>query len=339
MAVGGALLVLTLVDVVLTVMSSVKTVKPVSGRVLALLWRGCVAVLSGRHGALAVAGPVLTLVLVAGWVASLWGAWGLIFAGSPEAAIVSSPARVPASVTERVYFVGYTLATLGTGSFVAQGLVWRMGEVLVALTGFAVATLSLTFLMSVVSGVASKRSLAADLATLGGSPRGILARVWDGQGWQRLESVLEETTSSIHDVAQLHVAYPVLHHFHSPQRQTALPPTLAALDEALTTLIVARGAGSLDDLVLHRFRAATEELLSTLKSTTTFVSPSERVPAPPDVGVVADLAAGIDSEELRAERLSELDNRRAALLAYVDGDGWSWEDDVAGGPQRSGFGD
>ncbi|WP_219414761.1 hypothetical protein [Pseudonocardia nigra] len=59
---------------------------------------------------------------------------------------------------------------------------------------------------------------------------------WDGRDLSQIDDDLRELNQSIAQIAQQHLAYPALRHFHSAARVNALALCLAILDEALTVM-------------------------------------------------------------------------------------------------------
>lgn len=331
---GALILVATLLDIGATTLTVGSGSRPPSGWFLSVFWRGALRLLQGHHHGLALVGPSLLALLVLGWALMLWLGWSLVFLSSPELAMVVADTEVPASAWQRVYFAGYTMTTLGPGGIEALGVWWQLFEVLTSFTGLVLATLGITFLLSVVSGVVDKRRLAADLNSLGETPAGVLTHAWDGTSWRRLEPLLADVSSDVHDIAQKHLAYPVLHYFHSPDRETALAPSLAVLDEALTMLIVGKDGDGIDALILNQFRKANAVFLETLRSG--FLSADSPPPPPPrpDLDPLVDLAAPTTPQATWDERYASLADRRSVLRAFVRSDGWEWGADVHGIPTQ-----
>jgi len=117
------------------------------------------------------------------------------------------------------YFTGFLVVTLGTGDFVASTSWWRVLTDVAAFSGLFLVTLAITYLTSVVSAVVARRTLAIHVNALGGSATDILARGWDGERFspgftQHLVMLTDKLTMS----AEQHLAYPVLHYFHTHHR-------------------------------------------------------------------------------------------------------------------------
>lgn len=93
-----------------------------------------------------------------------------------------------------------------------------------------------TFLLNVLGAVVGQRSLAAYIADLGGKPLKILERSWTGEHFDSLSDHLVAVTAMVQMYAEQHLAYPVLHFFHSESERTSTPLQLAALEELVFLL-------------------------------------------------------------------------------------------------------
>ncbi|WP_416139575.1 ion channel [Halomonas sp. HK25] len=133
----------------------------------------CVHTLFGRRIFLVVTGPATLVLLGVVWVAGLWLGWLLIFSGLPEAVVDSQSGR-PASVSELIYYVGFTLSTLGVGDFLPQGAAARLLTSVAAFNGLVLVTLIITYALPVVSAAVARRQLAFSISMLGDTPPGYL---------------------------------------------------------------------------------------------------------------------------------------------------------------------
>lgn len=98
-----------------------------------------------------------------------------------------------------------------------------------SVTGLALITLAITYVTPVMSAVVTKRRVARVIVALGPTPTDVLDKGWDGQSFQRIASHMTNLAPALADLAQQHMAYPVLHYFHPAERATALAPAVAVL--------------------------------------------------------------------------------------------------------------
>ncbi len=183
-----------------------------------------------QHRILQVLGVVITLTVIFTWIVLLLAGWFLIF--NAPAAVVDATTGEPADGWSRLYFTGYTMFTLGIGDYVPGASFWQVAAVVATATGLSQVTLVVTYLLSVTSSVTQRRMVSA----LGSSPTDILHRAWNGAEFDGLDTALQLLSGDVSELAQRHLAFPVLHYFHSPERQTAVAPNIAVMDELLTIL-------------------------------------------------------------------------------------------------------
>lgn len=278
---------------------------------------------SQNHRLLEVAGTAILLAALIQWVMLLWAGYFLLFSMTPGA-VVHGMTRAPADLWARIYYTGYTLFTLGMGDYVPGGPVWQVLTAVASINGLFIITLSITYFVPVLSAVASKRRLAGSIANLGMSPQEILCRGWDGSGFQPLIQEVRQLTPMIELHTQRHLAYPVLHFFHSQDARTAFGPRLAALSEALLILSAGYPKERSSRMALRAAREAVQAFLETLDEA--FVRRADTSPSLPDM----ETLRGEDLPPLFEERLqrkvSEAAKERRLLLSLVRDDGWGWSD-------------
>lgn len=270
---------------------------------------------------------MLLAVLV--WIIFLWVGWLLIFAAS-ERAIIHAANQEPATIYERIYFVGFTLSTLGTGDFQPNGPFWQVMTAVASFTGLFLVTFAIAYLVPVVQAAAEKRALAVRIASLGQSAPDILLNTCapDSQGKIDCSALTPHLTSLTGDLAlleQRHLTYPVLHYLHSSKRPEGSALSVAALDEALTILAYGlhEDADGLAPGTAHPIRQVITEFLETLGGA--HIARSENVPPPPSLAPLRDAGLPMSSQENFQKRLEALEGRRKLLLALVESDGWTWD--------------
>ena len=88
---------------------------------------------------------------------------------------------------------------------------------------------------------------------------------WDGSSTAQLDLHLIALVPDVAAVAQSHLAYPVIHYFHSESAETALGPSMAALDAALTANGVLAPEVRMDRTSVEPLRVAVGRFLQTLR--------------------------------------------------------------------------
>lgn len=267
-------------------------------------------------------GAVVLLGSFASWVGLTWIGWLAVFSSDPRA-IIDSQTLTPADLTGRIYYVGYTLSTLGMGDYEPGADVWRVLTAIASAHGFFLFTLSVAYLLPVVSAVVNERRFAMMVSTLGEDATEIVARGFDGDGFEPLLEELRTLRASIVEVDQQHAAYPVLHQFMTRHPQVSFPLALARIEEVVN-LLEAGVARRLRPhrMALHPLRRAIEEHLDTLRQAGIRAA---RTPPPlPDL----EALRGMGVETVDPADFSRWMRRRAAARRFhrglVEAHGWSW---------------
>ncbi|MGN6250406.1 MAG: hypothetical protein ACTHNS_01190 [Marmoricola sp.] len=322
--IGAGLVVLVFVDAFMTTLSLSSRAGPLTQHVLALVWRLLVRAQRRRRegGILSAAGTVLLVGTVLTWVTTLWVGWFLVFLGSGS---VMHDFR-PAGALDVAYFAGFDLVTLGTGDVVAGDAGWRFVSAVASFTGLFLVTLAITYLVSVVSAVVARRTLATQIDALGRGPQEIVRRAWRGDHFSSVfVQQLVSLTPSLVTLAEHHIAYPVLHYFRAAPRTVSAPLAIAALDDALVLLSSAVAADSRPDpSALRSPRTAIERYVETAS----FVGsmPHVDVPPVPDRRPLAAAGIPLADEADYARGVTRAADRRRGLRQLVVSDGWDWDD-------------
>ena len=328
---GLAVVAAALVDLAWTTIAAGSGGGPITRRVASWVWQGHLR-LHRRwpsHRRLTVAGVSIVLITFATWVALVLVGWALVLT-SAEGAVRDATTGRPAGLVERLYFTGYTVFTLGNGELRPGAGWWQMVTVMATASGLIFVTMAITYLVPVASAAAERRSLASTVASLGSTPHEILTNAWTGSGFGSLDQHLVSLTPQVHSIRQQHLAYPVLHYFHSRTVDSAAAVNLANLSQALHLL----DHGVTPDV--RPDRAATDPLdraisgfLDTLGEAV--LTPSGAPVPPPDLGPI--IAAGIPTVTpgAYAEAAPPSEPRRVLLAALLAEDGWPSPDE-AGAP-------
>jgi hypothetical protein len=283
---------------------------------------------SRHHLALSFVGPVILITTIAFWVCADWLGWVLVFSFNP-ASIADTHTHVPADLSGRIFYVAYSISTMGNGDYQPTSPAWRIVCSLATLSGIASLTLGVSFILSVLTAVVHKRTLGAMLSDFGGTPERILANSFDGETFASLSEPLMEITGMVQFFAEQHLAYPVLRFFHSETTRAAAPLRVFALHE--TMLLLTHGVAP------HlRFTAIrTEPILAGLRALAHIFEEEGAVEGsdadvPPicDLDVLRTIGAPTADEREYRDAVTKASGTRRCLWAAVLQDGRSWDEAV-----------
>lgn len=321
--VGGVLLLATAsVDSLATTLVVRSGAGPLTRRLTNALWRLALRTRRGEGGSvpLAVVGGALLLTTVFTWVVLLWAGWMLVFL-SGDPGVIDAETLQPAGWLDIAYFAGFTVFTLGVGDFVADTSWWRLTAAAASFSGLFLTTLSITYLLNVVSAVVARRALAVRIEGLGGTGPAIAVRGWDGERFG--EAYIQQLVALSGEVARIgeqHLAYPILHVFHATDPSTSAPLALAELDDAVALLTAGVHPDHRPEPSATRpLRYSLDRFLTTASATA--VTLAGRAP---DLDPEVLQHAGIPTVDRPTWQESLDDRRREDLAELVAGAGWDW---------------
>lgn len=228
--------------------------------------------------------------------------------------VINGNTKVPAGLVERFYYTCYLLSTLGIGDFVPGNTLSRILSGLLSFSGFILLTTALTYLLSVVNSVLSKRKLAMGISTLGNNLSALYEYFDSNEG-----NSLKDKSNDLRDIilknSSNFLAFPIINHFMTRQRSRATEVQLASLYEVLVVLREEYPRGTIQYWEINAIITAVESYLN--------------------LGHKFDDKFDFDPDKLRELRLFwsargkkyENDPRKDQLInATLKSSGWSWED-------------
>jgi hypothetical protein len=323
---GTVLLAITYADMILTTVRVGRRAGPVTRAVSEWTWRLVSRVAPGS-GPPPGTGPAITSLVVAVWLSALLFGWYLVFTASPEA-VVNSSTNEPADGWARLYYTAFTISTLGIGDYAPAGAVWQLLTGMAATTGFAMATLVITYVAALNSAVATKRQFARTALGLGRSPTEMLVHSWSGDRFERLDEELASLARDVHGLAEQQLTYPLLVYFGTRERNAAAWPALSVLNEVLYVLEhhVAEDARPAP-LPVGSLRRAIDSYLDLFSDGST--PTSREPPVLVDLRRMGDAGIPLSAVEPGPTAL----RRRQRLHALLQHQGWAWDDAVKGDEQ------
>lgn len=191
------------------------------------------------------AGSAMLVIVPACWVTLLILGFGLLVLPGLDGGFVSSGGQsVPPGSRHGItalYVSGYTLTTLGLGPFTPQSNAYRLLFVVEGAFGFAIFTLAITYLLSVLTALRRRNTFARQVHHLTDGTDDalpLLASLADDASLRR--QVLLELALGLNDIHESYITYPVLHYFRrdephfSMSHLAAVTADLVSLGRAVT---------------------------------------------------------------------------------------------------------
>ncbi|MFD2516781.1 potassium channel family protein [Salinimicrobium flavum] len=248
------------------------------------------------------------------WMALHFSGTYLIFTAG-ENMVINGTTFVPATYAERFYFTGYMLSTLGIGDFTPGNDTSRILVGILSFSGFILITTGLTYLLSVVSAVLSKKELSFYISTVGKDYEGLYHYFKKQDELEFLMSDSSDLRQQILKNASSYLSFPMVNYFLTKKRNSALILQLARLHEVLTVLQLDWGEDTIQRAKIQKILNAIEKYLK--------------------IGIEGPESAIHKEEKLRTLRGSwkkygydfpdgkEIDPWFTSSLKYA---GWDWDD-------------
>lgn len=230
---GLAVLLVLFVDVFSTVFDPRGRGGPLNRRLNRAFWH-VARKLPGGDSILAIAAPLMVVVTLLSWVVLLIGGFAAIyypFIGN----FLVSPGSLRNPWAESLYYSGYTAATLGFGDIVPDRAAIRLLAPVEAVLGFALVSVSVTYLLAIYRELLAMQSLSAFIASYTDDTEQLLATIQEAKS-ESPQRFAETVHASLLRVLESHFQYPILHYFRPPDRSRALPVQLSGLLELMTRM-------------------------------------------------------------------------------------------------------
>ena len=155
--------------------------------------------------------------------------------------------------------------------------------------------------------------------------------MWTGEGFGVLDQHLVSLSSTLTLSAQQHLAYPVLHYFHSAEPSTAAAPSLRALSDAL--LLLQHGVAPdvrLSPAAVVPLDRSLDTYLGTLAGA--FVHPLDEPLPAPSRAALRDAGIPLADDSAWSQAVAGHRERRRLIAGLLHEDGWELD---AGAPAAS----
>lgn len=176
--------------------------------------------LTGR-GPLMVAGPLAVVVMGTVWLTGLWSGWVLVFSGMGES-ILDSATNMPVGTGGYIYYVGFTLSTLGVGDLVPAGSAMQLLTTVASFNGLILVTLVITYAVPLVGGAVQRREVAFELSLINAAKNRA-----SGSAAATLAADLNSVRRDLMHCTEQRMAYPMLDLYFTRAREFSLAYQLA----------------------------------------------------------------------------------------------------------------
>jgi len=230
---------------------------------------------------------------------------------------------MPVTWSGRLFYVAYTIFTIGDGDFYPPVGIWQIASGLTTASGMLFVTMGVSYILSVLGAVSTKRSFASSVSGMGPDSESVVTAAWDGKSLDGLGLPLNSLASQLDTLADQHKSCSVLHYHHSQDAQQSSAMAVVILDESLTLLRFGVHPDARPNLLLiQNARSASQNYLETLNDS--FITRADDPPAAPDLERLAQAGIPTVPDEQFADSIHGLSLRRRSLLGIVHGDAWHW---------------
>lgn len=300
-----------------------------SGKCVHWIWKLSIMIAGhdGKKKFLPHIGIFAMLFIVLMWVAMLWIGNTVALYADDGALLNSNQDGHQKDFVSKLYYISYVLSAMGHGDYSPATDFWKCYTAVVSFTGVIFISLAVSYILPVLDAVTNKRSIAIRIWTLGATPNEILERRLNNESCKGLVEDLLDLNASLIELAQQHLAYPIIHYFHSTKHHESTALAIAKLDEVVSTLEyllieVNTELHLLDNL--YKVRTALTYYINTLHSA--YINPNDHQPSLPIFNITNMYEGHLSSKNAKfEEHFNRLSDRRRLLVAYVINDGWSWE--------------
>lgn len=280
---------------------------------------------NAKASALNYAGGTILMGLVTMWIFLIWIGYSLIYLSDPNSVLESSTGE-NADIIGKIYYVGYTLTSLGNGDLKAGSDVWRIVSNIMGMNSMIFISLGISYLLPVLQAVIDKRTLAVYIYQLGKSPQEIISKGFNGEDFTPLYSRFKNLETMLLKHGEQHLAYPILHYFHTNKRSHSIRLNLAILDETLNIQEAYKLDKSANAYTWRVLSGAIDNLAVRIAEDHTYSSDDS-----PEFNYFDDLPDKLRNnfeEDPGIPNDQKFNQRRQRLLGYIKKAGWDWEDVV-----------
>ncbi|MFD3003987.1 potassium channel family protein [Pontibacter toksunensis] len=320
---GIAVVIWSIVEAFWTIIWVVGDSAPITSRFTTYTWRLFRTVVGNKkHRLLSLTGPLVLFFSILLWLLFLWLGWTLVFYADVSS-IAPTRSGITPDFTDVLWYVAYCLFTIGNGDFTPNGDAWQVLSSLVGLNGMLMITLSVTYFLQVVSAVVNKRSFASQVTGIGSSSEEFVLKFWNGRDFKAIELQLSSLSQQLSTLNEQHLAFPILHYYHTTSEQKSQGRAIAILYDAV--LLLEHGVA--EDIrptqaYLDTTHESAKNFLNTLKSA--FINKAEEVPPLPSLLKLNWKGVPTVPEEEFYRKLEDKKETRQLVLGLIKNNNRQW---------------
>lgn len=302
------------------------TSAPITARVTTWIWKLFRLVIPTRkHKLLSLAGPVILATTVFMWIFFIWLGWTLIFYSNQSSLYIPNNPFEP-GFADVSWYVAYVMFTVGNGDFLPAEGVWQILSGLVAFTGMAMVTLSITYILQVISAVNNKRAFSSEVTGIGKTAEAFVIKQWTGDDFGAIELQLNSLSSQLTKLNEQHLSFPILHYYHAARVEKSMDVAVAILDDALHIIKFGiEKKNSPPETIVSSARQSVDSFLTTIHMA--FIKPAKDAPRLPQLKKVKDEGVPLLEEKDFEQKIQKEEKRRKLLLGLINNGSWRWPEE------------
>lgn len=317
---GVLMITLTIIDLVWTTIWIDGGAGLITKQLTHLLWKIISKIQKGKN----LSGPLILMVVLFNWVVLLWLGWTLIFY-SDFNSIINTINDQPTTWQDLIYYSGYSFFTLGSGDYAPATHFWKILTVLASGTGTLFLALGASYVISIIDAVINKRAFARNLFSLGSTPEEILSVAWNGNDFNEINSLIIDLSDHLNRLSIQHKAYPLLHFFHTKNKNEAVALAVPIFSNVLSILEY----GTIKEkrppvIVLKKANQSVDNYVDTLQSM--HIDPTDEPLTLPDLDQLRRMDLPVLNDKLFKKQMNKTEDKRRKLLGLVVDDLWSEKD-------------
>ncbi|MDQ3191860.1 MAG: potassium channel family protein [Bacteroidota bacterium] len=320
---GVFILFFCLIDILWTTLWTDGSAGPITEIITVVTWkihRKTIGKISS--GFLSLSETLILFNIFLTWILLLFIGWYLIFLANTDS-VIDAQTEAISNWVDKLYFVAYSLTTLGNGDLKPSKGIYQVLTPIIAASGFATLSLSISYLISVVSAGVYKRNVASKITSIGHTTEDFIINIFTGRNFISIDLVLNTISSDLNMLNEQLKTYPALHYFHVAEYKKSIIYALSVLFDAINVLEFGLNEKEKPSpLVINNLRKAIDEYLKIISNTKLIKKEKD----PPGISFqkIKESEIEIVDEGEFISKTQAFKEKRKLLYGLVKKDGWDW---------------